>query len=134
MITRHAPSPVLVNSVAARAIPAASCSRVLRSPSQQQSRGLATPVDVLQPAKKSSWGGLKDQDRIFQNLYGRHGTDLKSAMKQGHWYKTKEILLKGDNWIIDEVKKSGLRGRGGAGFPSGLKWVWKCMVCYQSQY
>ncbi len=42
--------------------------------------------------------------------------------KQGDWYKTKEIVLKGSAWIIDEVKKSGLRGRGGAGFPSGLKW------------
>jgi len=41
---------------------------------------------------------------------------------QGDWYKTKEILLKGPNWILDEIKKSGLRGRGGAGFPSGLKW------------
>ncbi|KAK7681248.1 NADH-ubiquinone oxidoreductase 51 kDa subunit, mitochondrial precursor [Cerrena zonata] len=43
-------------------------------------------------------------------------------MKMGDWYKTKEIILKGDKWIIDEMKKSGLRGRGGAGFPSGLKW------------
>lgn len=41
---------------------------------------------------------------------------------QGDWYKTKEIVLKGSAWIIDEIKKSGLRGRGGAGFPSGLKW------------
>lgn len=40
----------------------------------------------------------------------------------GDWHKTKEIILKGDKWIIDEIKKSGLRGRGGAGFPSGLKW------------
>jgi NADH dehydrogenase (ubiquinone) flavoprotein 1 len=44
------------------------------------------------------------------------------AQARGDWHKTKEILLKGDSWIIDEVKKSGLRGRGGAGFPSGLKW------------
>lgn len=43
-------------------------------------------------------------------------------MLQGDWYKTKEIILKGHDWILDEVKKSGLRGRGGAGFPSGLKW------------
>lgn len=43
-------------------------------------------------------------------------------MARGDWYKTKEILLKGSDWILDEVKKSGLRGRGGAGFPSGLKW------------
>lgn len=67
-------------------------------------------------------GGLKDVDRIFQNVYGTYGHDLKSAQKMGDWYKTKEIILKGDSWIIDEMKKSGLRGRGGAGFPSGLKW------------
>lgn len=67
-------------------------------------------------------GGLKDQDRIFQNLYGNYGHDLKSAQKMGDWHKTKEMVLKGDNWLIDQAKKSGLRGRGGAGFPSGMKW------------
>jgi len=41
---------------------------------------------------------------------------------RGDWYKTKEIVLKGFEWIQNEVKKSGLRGRGGAGFPTGLKW------------
>jgi NADH dehydrogenase (ubiquinone) flavoprotein 1 len=41
----------------------------------------------------------------------------------GDWHKTKEIILKGHDWIISEMKASGLRGRGGAGFPSGLKWV-----------
>jgi NADH dehydrogenase (ubiquinone) flavoprotein 1 len=43
-------------------------------------------------------------------------------MKRGDWYKTKEIILKGSDWIINEVKTSGLRGRGGAGFPTGMKW------------
>ena len=43
-------------------------------------------------------------------------------MARGDWYKTKEIVLKGDAWILNEIKGSGLRGRGGAGFPSGLKW------------
>lgn len=66
--------------------------------------------------------GLQDQDRIFTNLYGHHGADLKSAMKYGDWYKTKEILGKGHDWLISEIKASGLRGRGGAGFPSGMKW------------
>lgn len=65
---------------------------------------------------------LKDQDRIFTNLYGDYDWSLKGAIKRGDWYKTKEILLKGHDWIINEVKASGLRGRGGAGFPSGLKW------------
>ena len=43
-------------------------------------------------------------------------------MKRGDWFKTKEIIEKGDTWIINEIKASGLRGRGGAGFPSGMKW------------
>lgn len=71
---------------------------------------------------RTKFGGLKDEDRIFTNLYGRHDFKLKGAMSRGDWYKTKEILLKGSDWIINEVKTSGLRGRGGAGFPSGLKW------------
>lgn len=41
---------------------------------------------------------------------------------QGDWYKTKEIILKGSDWILKEIKDSGLRGRGGAGFPTGMKW------------
>lgn len=82
-------------------------------------RQFATAQDA-NPVRR--YGGLKDQDRIFQNVYGTYGHDLKSAQRMGDWYKTKEIVLKGHEWIIDEMKKSGLRGRGGAGFPSGLKW------------
>lgn len=67
-------------------------------------------------------GKLKDEDRIFTNLYGRHDWRLKGAMARGDWYKTKEILSKGHDWILNEVKESGLRGRGGAGFPTGIKW------------
>ncbi|KAI3642474.1 hypothetical protein MP228_012029 [Amoeboaphelidium protococcarum] len=85
------------------------------------SRALATTFNAA-PPKKTKFGPLKDQDRIFTNLYGQQDWRLKGAMKRGDWHKTKEILLKGDKWIIDEMKKSGLRGRGGAGFPSGLKW------------
>jgi NADH dehydrogenase (ubiquinone) flavoprotein 1 len=82
-------------------------------------RGMATVQDGT---PKRTYGGLRDQDRIFQNLYGRYPPDLKSAKKMGDWHKTKEIILKGHDWIISEIKASGLRGRGGAGFPSGLKW------------
>ena len=86
-----------------------------------QQRSYARVQEGTPPPRK--YGGLKDQDRIFQNLYGHHGTDLKSAMKYGDWYRTKDILLKGHDWLINEIKASGLRGRGGAGFPSGLKFV-----------
>ena len=43
-------------------------------------------------------------------------------MARGDWYRTKDLVQKGPDWIVDQMKKSGLRGRGGAGFPSGLKW------------
>lgn len=99
-------------------------SRVVAAPAatgaQHRARGFATVQDGT-PTR--TYGGLKDQDRIFQNLYGRLPPDLKSAKRMGDWHKTKEIILKGHDWIIGEIKASGLRGRGGAGFPSGLKWV-----------
>lgn len=65
---------------------------------------------------------LHDKDRIFTNLYGIHDRSLKGAMARGHWRGTKEILDQGRDWIIEQMKASGLRGRGGAGFPTGLKW------------
>jgi len=77
---------------------------------------------VSAPAERTSFGGLADQDRIFTNLYGEHDLSIRGAMKRGDWYRTKDLVLKGRDWIIDQMKLSGLRGRGGAGFPSGLKW------------
>ena len=65
---------------------------------------------------------LKDEDRIFTNLYGWESHKLADAKKRGDWDGTKDILAKGRDWVIEEMKKSGLRGRGGAGFPTGMKW------------
>src|ERR1700754_1560519 len=65
---------------------------------------------------------LQDKDRIFLNLYGQDDWKLAGAKRRGIWDDTKDILAKGRDTIIDEVKKSDLRGRGGAGFPAGLKW------------
>ncbi|HRO51252.1 MAG TPA: NADH-quinone oxidoreductase subunit NuoF [Hyphomicrobium sp.] len=65
---------------------------------------------------------LEDKDRIFRNLYGFHDSGLDGARKRGAWDGTKFFIDKGHDWIISEVKTSGLRGRGGAGFPTGLKW------------
>lgn len=83
----------------------------------------ATPDPNANPITgKTTYGNLSDEDRIFTNLYMKHDFKLKGALKRGDWYKTKEIVLKGTDWIIKEMKESGLRGRGGAGFPTGLKW------------
>ncbi|MBL6623848.1 MAG: NADH-quinone oxidoreductase subunit NuoF [Rhizobiales bacterium] len=65
---------------------------------------------------------LKLENRIFTNIYGHNSPDLKSALKRGNWDSTKILMDKGKDWIIEEMKASGLRGRGGAGFPTGLKW------------
>ncbi|MBT3551397.1 MAG: NADH-quinone oxidoreductase subunit NuoF [Rhodospirillaceae bacterium] len=65
---------------------------------------------------------LKDADRIFTNIYGLGDAGLVGAKSRGDWSATSEILAKGRDQIVDEVKESGLRGRGGAGFGAGLKW------------
>ncbi|MFM7404009.1 MAG: NADH-quinone oxidoreductase subunit NuoF, partial [Erythrobacter sp.] len=65
---------------------------------------------------------LADKDRIFTNLYGFQDWSLKAAQARGDWDNTKALLARGQDPIIEEIKASGLRGRGGAGFPTGLKW------------
>jgi NADH-quinone oxidoreductase subunit F len=65
---------------------------------------------------------LRKEDRIYTNLYGHCPWNLKEAKKRGDWKDTKIFLENGSEWIINEVKASGLRGRGGAGFPTGMKW------------
>src|SRR5258708_26069505 len=64
---------------------------------------------------------LQDKDRIFTNLYGQHDWTLAGARKRGDWSNTKDLIQKGRDWIVNEVKESGLRGRGGARFPTRLK-------------
>ncbi|PCJ75395.1 MAG: NADH-quinone oxidoreductase subunit F [Rhodobacteraceae bacterium] len=65
---------------------------------------------------------LDDKDRIFTNLYGMHDRSLAGARARGHWDGTAGYIQNGRDWVVDQVKASGLRGRGGAGFPTGLKW------------
>ncbi len=65
---------------------------------------------------------LKDQDRIFTNIYGMHDRSLSGAKARGHWDGTGDLIKLGRDEIVQRVKDSGLRGRGGAGFPTGLKW------------
>ncbi len=65
---------------------------------------------------------LSDEDRIFKNLYGFQDWGINGARTRGAWDQTKSFIDNGRDWIIEEVKASGLRGRGGAGFPTGLKW------------
>jgi len=65
---------------------------------------------------------LSDKDRIFTNLYGFASPALAAARARGDWKDSRELMAKGRPWMVDEVKASGLRGRGGAGFSAGMKW------------
>ena len=77
---------------------------------------------------------LADQDRIFTNIYGWEPFSLDAAKKRGDWDNTKDIIAKGRDWIINEMKSSGLRGRGGAGFPTGMKWSFIRITSYNVCY
>lgn len=63
-------------------------------------------VTAPPPQTKTVFGPLADQDRVFTNLYGRHDWRLKGALKRGDWYKTKEIVQKGADWIISELNST----------------------------
>lgn len=76
------------------------CKRFLSTPA------VAAPV---QPVLAQVYGGLKDQDRIFTNLYGEGDWRLKGAMSRGDWYKTKELMWQGPDWLVQEAKDSGTR-------------------------
>ena len=66
---------------------------------------------------------LEDKDRIFTNLFGRHSPGLEAAKQRGAWHLTREMLAQGADWICKQIRASGLKGRGGAGFDTGLKWT-----------
>ena len=60
---------------------------------------------------------------IFKNI-GREDwtTDIDCYLRNSGYEQLKEALTMSRSEIVDKVKNSGLRGRGGAGFPCGVKW------------
>ena len=106
-------------ALSARRLARASRDRRRAPRTKQLRRCFSAEPKKDEPVEKTSWGGLADQDRIFTNLYGEQDWRLVDALKRGDWHRTKDILWMGPDWIVQEMKDSGLRGRGGAGFPVG---------------
>jgi len=65
---------------------------------------------------------LQKADMIFTNLHSSNDSSLEDSKLRGDWSRTTEFLDNGSTWIVDQIKQSGLRGRGGAGFPTATKW------------
>jgi NADH-quinone oxidoreductase subunit F len=59
---------------------------------------------------------------LFQNVWKEGSTSLAVYRQGGGYAKLGEWLRLAPEAIVEEVKKSNLRGRGGAGFPTGMKW------------
>lgn len=96
--------------------------RIARFATEAKPTVKISPTEPAPPPRDGQVGNLVDHDRIFTNIYGRSDWRLKGALKRGDYYKIKELLQRGPEWIISEIRASGLRGRGGAGFATGLKW------------
>ena len=59
---------------------------------------------------------------IFENIDEPGMDTLEGYKKVGGYRALEKALTREATAIIEEVKASGLRGRGGAGFPTGMKW------------
>ena len=66
---------------------------------------------------------LKGQKRIVLSGCGKIDPEsIDSYIENGGYEALKKALELGSEGVIEEIKKSGLRGRGGAGFPTHIKW------------
>jgi len=63
-----------------------------------------------------------DEVKVLSSRFGKGATDIDKYIALDGYKATRMAIEKGPEWIIAEMKASGLRGRGGAGFPTGMKW------------
>ena len=63
-----------------------------------------------------------DEVKVVSKRFGMGATNLDRYLELDGYKALQKAIGMGPDAIIDEVKKSNLRGRGGAGFPTGMKW------------
>jgi NADH-quinone oxidoreductase subunit F len=68
------------------------------------------------------WPRSPGEHILFQNVWKENSTSIDVYKASGGYARLEEWLKMEPESIVEEVKKSNLRGRGGAGFPTGMKW------------
>ncbi len=63
-----------------------------------------------------------DEVKIVSRRFGMGAAQIDKYIELGGYESAKKCIAQGPDWIINEMKASNLRGRGGAGFPTGMKW------------
>ena len=63
-----------------------------------------------------------DEVKLVSKRFGQGAAKIDRYLELGGYASARKALEQGPDWIINEMKASNLRGRGGAGFPTGLKW------------
>ena len=63
-----------------------------------------------------------DEVKIVTSRFGLGATEIDRYIELGGYQSARQAIERGPEWIIAEMKASNLRGRGGAGFPTGMKW------------
>jgi NADH-quinone oxidoreductase subunit F len=63
-----------------------------------------------------------DEVKIVSRRFGLGAAEIDRYIELDGYESAKKCLAQGSDWTISEMKASNLRGRGGAGFPTGMKW------------
>ena len=63
-----------------------------------------------------------DEVKVVSKRFGQGAADIEKYIELGGYEAIRKCLAQGPDWLIEEMKASNLRGRGGAGFPTGMKW------------
>jgi len=63
-----------------------------------------------------------EEVKVISRRWGQGAADIDKYIELGGYAALRKCIEQGPEWVINEMKTSGLRGRGGAGFPTGMKW------------